>query len=762
MAQTDPEDAIPWVGLYVFLASLVCTLAMAADVFTGFRQRKLWFPCRFFTINAASITLIAIATKLPVDLSTDMSASKSIGIIFLVTMIANFLPSLGLMNEKELLMNMTAFGLLIITIIVNVWIQCNTIDGFSYTYGSLPVASWNGSAGFNIYFGTVVQPLLFTLPMFMLICSFLGLFSVALIVPASRKLLQHRYKELQRLDSSNDHEEINFSSRGLIRYVKKYWMMAETGDPQFAVACSPVSSAFGVICLCFVCILFYFFVFVDGWIQIISMGVIDGFVRKSEYKWSMRYICISQSVGVIVGSIAPVFRCLSAISHFSLSRKWSVSHLNVFIVEKYWTQILQDWKRIHVRFGIPGRNGKKIFHSIKNMILNIFIGIQITIVVTCKTVCVIPRYFLILFTWCWYFCNSLVKRYKEPNSSDSDEVPDLEEYIGYVVQTEAEGQLSKRILRNSFNSITRLLHECEEPRNLLKLLNKSTGFYGVIYFDNDEVPPLHREEIQNCWSLVTVTLTAIAISLPNISNDCVKGLLAGMSEAIKFVTHIEGSLNTNGEMVKARKTAKDVWIEVELYSRWLQIDLQKKSRQGETSGKILQWLGDEAVEIVKQFNRSKIGSLDHSISNLIASNSMYRCSQTLLRHCNEQEIWPTNEELFDYISIMIADLLCACFTNLPRVIILKCHADAIEKREDSIRTAAQLLGESKKILEILEARKLPNLDLESMAYIDKWHVIPKSQIPDGCSSSSRNIQPASSSSSSSSSSSRESIEVAIE
>lgn len=656
-------------------------------------------------------------------------------------------------------MNMTAFGLLIVTIIVNVWIQCNTIDGFSYTYGSLPVASWNGSAGFNIYFGTVVQPLLFTLPMFMLICSFLGLFSVALTVPISRKLLQHRYKELQSLDSSNDHEEINFSSEGIIRYVKKYWMMAETGNPQFAVACSPVSSAFGVICLCFVCILFYFFVFVDGWIQIISMGVIDGFARKSEYKWSMRYICISQSVGVIVGSIAPVFRCLSAISHFSLSRKWSMRHLNVFIVEKYWTQILHDWKRIHVRFGIPSRNGKKIFHFIKNMILNIFIGIQITIVVTCKTVCVIPRSFLILFSWCWYFCNSLVKRYKEPNSSDSDEVPDLEEYIGYVVQTEAEGQLSKRILRNSFNSITRLLHECEEPRNLLKLLNKSTGFYGVIYFDNDDVPPLHPEEIQNCWSLVTVTLTAIAISLPNISNDRVKGLLVGMSEGVKFVTHIEGSLNTNGELVKARKTAKDVWIEVELYSRWLQIDLQKKSRQGETSGKILQWLGDESVEIVKQFNRSKIGSLDHSISNLIASNSMYRCSQTLLRHCNEQEIWPTNEELFDYISTMIADLLCACCTNLPRVIILKCHADAIEKREDSIRTAAQLLGESKKILEILEARELPNLDLESMAYIDKWHVLPESQIPDGCSSSSRNIQPASSSSSSCS---RESIEVAIE
>ncbi|GKG39495.1 hypothetical protein Tco_0463640, partial [Tanacetum coccineum] len=65
-----PEDAMPWVGLYVCAASLVCTLAMAADTFQGFRQGKLWFPCRFFSLNAASITVIAIAMKLPVDLTT--------------------------------------------------------------------------------------------------------------------------------------------------------------------------------------------------------------------------------------------------------------------------------------------------------------------------------------------------------------------------------------------------------------------------------------------------------------------------------------------------------------------------------------------------------------------------------------------------------------------------------------------------------------------------------------------------------------------
>ncbi|KAL4560976.1 hypothetical protein LXL04_033134 [Taraxacum kok-saghyz] len=97
MEWKSPTDAMPWVGLYVCIASLACTLAMAADLFQGFREWKLWFPTRYFTINAISITLISIAMKLPVDLTTDVSSgldrtAKFISIVFLVAMVANFLP----------------------------------------------------------------------------------------------------------------------------------------------------------------------------------------------------------------------------------------------------------------------------------------------------------------------------------------------------------------------------------------------------------------------------------------------------------------------------------------------------------------------------------------------------------------------------------------------------------------------------------------------------------------------------------------------
>ncbi|XP_024984255.1 uncharacterized protein LOC112520188 [Cynara cardunculus var. scolymus] len=667
-------QAMPWVGLYVAVASLICTLAMAADVFQGFRQGKLWFPCKFFTLNAASITLIAIAMKLPVDLTTNMSdddafinencKERSISVYFLLTMLANFLPSLGGMDDKELFTNIIALTILIITIIVNMSIQL--------------AASHHNR---EVY---VIQMSIMT---FFLLWPFW----VAFTVPASRRVIQHQYQELHR--SVLDCQEIKFSSKELTHHVKKYWMIAETGNPQFVLASSPFCSASGLVCsiiaaqsiLSLIGMLEYTPHFWDG---------------KSDYKWSINVILTIQYVRMVVGSIAPTFRCITTTTYFNLSKEWSINHINMFRVEKHWTQRLRHWKRNHYTSHIPGRHCKKVFNHVKNMILNLCIALQMTLVVICKTICLVPTCIMLLFCSCCHFCNSLLKRFREePNASNNNARSEIKEYIGYALQIEEEAKLSKRMLKNMLKSITKLLYQSEkkQPRNLVKFLEKPTGFNGVAEFDNDQVPPLHPEETNNCWSLIAITLTAVALALPNIENGQVKGLLASMSEGLQFVTHIEETLDANGDLVKARKTARRVWTEVEVYCSWLHIDLQMKAHKGKMSQEILQWLSDEAIQIVIQFKQKK------------------------------------------------KDLLCACFTNLPRVITLKCHHDAIEKREESIRTAAQLLGKSKTILNILEGRQLPDLDQESMAYIDKWQALPKSQVPNGRASSA-GIQSASSSS----------------
>ncbi|KAJ0736147.1 hypothetical protein HanPI659440_Chr11g0440271 [Helianthus annuus] len=666
----SPQDAMPWVGLYIALASLICTFAMAADAIQGFWQRKFWFPNRFFTLNATTITLIAIAMKLPVDLTTGTYEGTQIytkqrsneytkvsSLIFLVTMLANLLPSLGSINDKDLLTNIVALGILVITIIVNTVIQ---------TFTQVHLLSLNA----------------IITSMFTLLCPF----SIALTVLASRKKIEHRYKESQLLVSC--HQEKKFSYKGLKRYVKTYWMMAETHNPQFVIACSPVSSAFGFVCPILV------FTTIE---MVVNMK--QRWYGTSDYQWSLKIIFMVQTVGAVVGCIAPFFRCFTFVGHFNLSNKWSRNSLNVFRVEKYRIQSLQQWKRSHVHSCIPGRH-----------------------------------------------CKSYLERFRMIENESSD----IEEYARYVVQNEEDMNLSKRILGNTLYSITQCMDKFEKngPKSLMKLLEKSTGFNGVIEFDNDQVPLLYQEETRNCWSLVVVTLTTIAMALPNIANSHFKELLSSMREGFQIIRHIEESINVDGDSIKAIKAVRRVWTEIEVYRTWLQIDLQKKARKGKTSKGILKGLGDEAAKIVIQLKSNKKPSIDHSPYKFILASSMYRISQTILLHCNEQEYWPNDDDLFEWISTIIADVLLACFTNLPCVINTMCHHHAIEKRGDNIQNAAQLLGKSKNILKILKARQLPNIDHDSIAYIDKWHVLLKSQIPDGghitASASSARIQSSSS------------------
>ncbi|GKA59630.1 hypothetical protein Tco_0758943 [Tanacetum coccineum] len=138
--------------------------------------------------------------------------------------------------------------------------------------------------------------------------------------------------------------------------------------------------------------------------------------------------------------------------------------------------------------------------------------------------------------------------------------------------------------RNALKSINQLLSKSKknEPGNLIKLLKKSTGFKGVLEFDNDQVPPLHSEETKNSWSLVVVTLTAIVVALPNTANNHGEGLITSMREGLQIVRNIEECLNADSDLVKTRKAARRVWTQVEVYRKWLQIDLQKKAHDGKT------------------------------------------------------------------------------------------------------------------------------------------------------------------------------------
>ncbi|KAI3782790.1 hypothetical protein L2E82_12846 [Cichorium intybus] len=676
--QNQYSKPLPWIGIYIALASLFCIVAMVADLLHGFHNRKLWFPCKYFTLNAASLTVIAVTIKLPMDLTNlmpgDVDRTAKLGSLsFMCTIMANLLPSLATMGSKELVSNMIALGILVITLVVNVCIEINSgvlsylgdDDDFFHIMselGALPV----GYAGGQEFLAANYVGMLLMLLIIYACSSFAILKSKQILESKYQAAHQIALKDLELLQLGR------LSVEKLKQHVSNYWIMAATGSPQFMTVCSATTSASGVICAYSTALHIYMMPY-D------LQGLRD---YKTNYKWSMLVILVIQFFGVILGTIVPLSRCFVALS-FKLSVKWIWNHIKVFKVESYWTQKLYDWKKRSIPFPLSSRNAKiwlKAMFSASDIVL-----VQ--------------------------------------NSEHSRKDKDLSRY---VLQLQDDMEFAERTLKGISKSVNRLIQKAEKqpPKNLMKLLAESRGFEGVEKFDSQYVPSLISEEHHNCWSLPLVTLTAITISFSNIPKDIVDGLLSGMYEGLVYVTLVEESFNATDEHGSIQKVAKTLWLEVEVHHEWLGNKLPKLMN---TAGQTLRWLRDTAKNIVTEVESMDIGvSNDNSTYRSISANSMYRITETLLLSYHDHV---SQEELVVQLSSMIADIMAACLTNFPRVIAMKCHAREIEKREVSVLAAAKLLGETTQIINTIQDCELPNLNPDELAFIDKWHAYLKHRFP---------------------------------
>ncbi|GKC90158.1 hypothetical protein Tco_1150807, partial [Tanacetum coccineum] len=586
-------EPMQWVGIYIAVASLFCILAMIADLIHGLKNRKLWFPCKYFTLNAASLTVIAVAMKLPVDLSTPMRGepdqiTKFGSMAFMCTMMANLLPSLATMNSKELLTNIIALDILVITVIVNVCIQIYT-----------------GVIGDSADFHVLVKGIALFYAVMLLILLIIHTCS-GLTILKSKQIIELKYQAGHEtaLKDLQLQQPGRLTLEKLKRHVKNYWIMAGTGSAQFITACSATTSASGVICV--VSTVIHFFLM----IEIITYSNIGD--HESDYNWSISVILITQFTGSLLGTIAPLCRCYAAMT-FKLSIKWISNHIKVFKVESYWTQKLYDWKQSSIPFSVNSRKTKIFIHNIKVIFLIIFIGLQKTVVVACKMIALIPIFFVI----CILFCIRCWKWFKAKFSASSivlgqnhEQRENINDLRRYVLQLQDNMELSERTLKSISRSVNRLILKAEkqQPNNLMKLLEVSKGFEGVGKYDSLHVPPLSEEQYLDCWSLPLIILTAIAISLPIIPNDVVDRLLSSVSEGLTYVTLVEESLNATDDYVRIQKAAKVLWVEVEVSNKWIGNNLKNHAPEVNTAGLILQWFKNTAKNMVMEVQSMDNGS----------------------------------------------------------------------------------------------------------------------------------------------------------
>ncbi|PWA42036.1 hypothetical protein CTI12_AA379720 [Artemisia annua] len=706
-----------WIGIYIAIASLVCTLAMAADLLHGLRNKKFWFPCKFFTLNAASITVITVAMKLPVDLTGEMpsymdQAAKLGSLAFMCTIMVNLMPSLASMDNKTLLANVIGLSILVITMIVNVIIQIYTHIINSTYHSYLYIYRIDCVMVAHIYVAMIFLLLIITI-------------SSSLTIPTSKEILESKYQAINRTYLTDQQQTQMSLVEKLRQHVRRFWVMAETGSPQFVMVSSPLSIASGVICV---------------FVLLMQTSVMVGFRNNyqkygnaygSVYKRSILFIHVTQSIGVAVGTIAPMIRCFSVLS-FKLVTKLNRNHLMVCKVEKYWTQKLYEWKENQIPFPSSSRRSRIVIYNFKNIALSLCIGFQKVLVIFCKVIWLIPIMVVKLVVYCLYCLKSLkAKLFTPPIDSRTSEIN--EDLSRYVLQIQDEMELAERTLRTISKSMNSFILKAEKEQNngLLKFLKKSNGFNGVEKFDTDQIQPLHSVELVNSWSLPIVTLTCIAVSLPHIPEDRVESLVKSVGEGLSYTHLVEESLNISSDYVNIRKATVTLWHEFENNCKWLKNSLAKNAFEGKTSSQILNWFADKAEETILEINKSSSGiMMENNIpKELIAANSMYRIARTIL-HRDLSNIEPLSKKrLFALLNGMIADILSACFTNIPQVIIMKCHESAIEKREASVRVATKLLGKTTKILERLETIELPSMDHDKMAYIDEWRLHFNRSIP---------------------------------
>ncbi|XP_076953834.1 uncharacterized protein LOC143628035 [Bidens hawaiensis] len=603
--QNQFSKPMVWIGIYIAIASLFCILPMVADLIHGFKSKKLWFPCKYFTLNAVSLTVIAVAMKLPMDLNNSMpksvdQAAKLGSMAFMCTMMANLLPSLATMDSKELLTTIIALGILVITLVVNVCIQMGTgvvssfiPDNNKFVFSRLTYNTWLIA---NLYVAMLLASLMIHT------CS-------GLMIIKAKQILESKYKAGHET-ALKDVDLQQAMVEKLKHHVSNQWIMAGTGSPQFMIVSTATTSASGVICVS------------STALHVITMLHTreDMMDCGSDYKWSVVVILITQFTGS------------------SIPFKFSSRKCKIFIQE------------------------------LKILTLNLCIKIQKMVVIACKMITLIPIFFVI-GAMCCFQCWKWLKVIFSASNSVLVERPDhLQHNIDlspYILQLQDDMELAERTLKSISESLNHVIQKAEEqkPNYLMMLLEESSGFAGVGKYDEPQVPPITEEKYMDCWSLPIVTLTAIAISLPSIQNNMVDRLLRSVSEGLTYVKHVEETLNSAGEYAIVQKAARTLWLEIEVYHKWLGYKLPSPAHQVNTPKEIVQRFSDTAEYIVTE---NMNGSDDSSLYTSISANSMYRISQTILvsHHADIDQV--SQEDLFGQLSSMISDILAACLTNLPK------------------------------------------------------------------------------------------------
>ncbi|KAJ0522765.1 hypothetical protein HanIR_Chr10g0486191 [Helianthus annuus] len=297
----------------------------------------------------------------------------------------------------------------------------------------------------------------------------------SLTIPTSKEILEVKYQTTNKTFLTDQHLQDTQMSRTekLRRHVRRYWIMAETGNPQFVMASNPLSTASGVICVTVVII--NFFVVLNS-SQVFQYDEV--FSTYGEYGGSIYIIFHIQTIGVLVGVIAPIFRCFSVLSFKLVSNR---THLTVFKVEGYWTQKLCEWKQSPIHFLSISRSRTLVYNS-KSVIISLCIRVQQVIVILGKVISLIPIVIAIFGVYCWNWKSRKVGLVTptvvlRTDNTDSN-------LRSYILKVHDEVELGEKTLTQISNSVSSFILKAEKEQNKDLVRTKLNSIMIMFYLCN--------------------------------------------------------------------------------------------------------------------------------------------------------------------------------------------------------------------------------------------------------------------------------------
>ncbi|KAL5713321.1 hypothetical protein ACHQM5_015407 [Ranunculus cassubicifolius] len=276
------SSPIPLIGLYIAAGSLLLMLIMLYDIAAAFRSYKHWLPCKHFTLNSVTLSLIAIAAKLPVDLTTAMPKPvdqlSKLTATCLICMVMGFLhPSLANNSKSECITNMVALTIFVVTVAVNMCIQMVT--------------------------GVIV--LFFvehTLTIFFMLLLLYILWHSAWESNGQKLLHSHSYTH-----------RVGETSYSFFQMLRFFYQRAFIINPQLLACRNANNFVVGGVCL------FSSTILVQAAVRSLVLKRVEFCRGDSDYGWSIWTIVVSQLLTVLVACFATSLRYLSMFNYGNMN-----------------------------------------------------------------------------------------------------------------------------------------------------------------------------------------------------------------------------------------------------------------------------------------------------------------------------------------------------------------------------------------------------------------------------------------------------------